>query len=266
MKKSAPLLAPQRRDLIRARLAEDGAVRSIELAAELGVSLVTVRRDLVELSDLGEVQLAHGGATATSGRVPPSDRRERTGVRTEAKRSIARAAASFISSGDVVYLDAGTTCAAMVASLAEVDDVTVVTSDLATAIALVEAAPALSVVIAAGRVDGATLSAVGELLPAVLQNFVFDAVFLSASAWDLGTGATTGALSYAAVKRSVLARAKRSYLLVDASKFGAVEAHVVAVLADLDAVITDDDLAADVVLAAESAGVAVVLAESASAS
>lgn len=241
-------------------------MRSIELATELGVSLVTVRRDLVELSDLGEVRLAHGGATATSGRVPPGDRRDRSSVRIEAKRSIARAAASFVSAGDVVYLDSGTTCAAMVASLAEISGITVVTNDLATAIDLVEAAPGMSVVIAAGRVDGATRSAVGELIPAVLQNFVFDAVLLSASAWDIGAGATTGALSYAAVKRSVLERAKRSYLLVDSSKFGAVEAHVVTGLADLDAVITDDALPARIVREADAAGIAIVLGESGAAS
>ncbi|MCM6761659.1 DeoR/GlpR family DNA-binding transcription regulator [Rathayibacter sp. ZW T2_19] len=252
--------------MIRARLAERGAVRSVDLAAEMNVSLVTVRRDLLELRDLGEVELAHGGATVAGGRVPPPDRRDRTGVRVEAKRSIARAASAFVSPGDVVYLDSGTTCAAMVSSLAEIVGITVVTNDLATAIDLVEAAPGMSVVIAAGRVDGATLSAVGELFPPVLQNFVFDAVFLSASAWNVGTGATTGALSYAAVKRSVLARAKRKYLLVDSSKFGAVEAHVVARLSDLDAVVTDDALAADVVSDAGSAGVALVLGESGSVS
>ncbi|NQX18297.1 DeoR/GlpR family DNA-binding transcription regulator [Rathayibacter sp. VKM Ac-2857] len=258
MTDALPLLAAERRDRIRTRVQERGSVRSIELAEELGVSLVTVRRDLVELQAVGVVRLVHGGAQLVTGRVPPTDRRERSGVHVEAKVQIARAAAALVAPGDVVFLDSGTTCAALVEHLALVVGITVVTNDLVSAIALAGAAPDASVVIAAGRVDGATLSTGGELLPAVLENFVFDAVFVSASAWDATSGATTGDLGYAAVKRSAIERAKRSFLLVDASKFGAVEPYVVSTLDGFDAIITDDALGAEQRRDAESSGATLV--------
>ncbi|GLK16623.1 DeoR/GlpR family DNA-binding transcription regulator [Herbiconiux flava] len=242
---SSALLAGDRQARIRAQIADRGSVRSAELAAELGVSIVTIRRDLADLRKAGEVELVYGGARSAGGRVPPPDRRERTGVEVEAKAAIARAAAGLLKAGDTVYLDSGTTCAAMVPYLAAVDGLTVVTNDLTTAVELTGAAPEVSVIMAPGVIDPATLSTVGELLPPVLANFVFDVVFVSASAWQPGVGATTGDLSYAAVKRAVIERAKASYLLVDASKFGVAEPHVVQRLQDFDAVVTDESLSAE---------------------
>jgi DeoR family fructose operon transcriptional repressor len=236
---SSQLLADQRRDRILAHLAAHGTVRTADLAAELQVSSVTIRRDLLGLQSLGVAVLVHGGARVASGRIPPADRRERSAVEVEAKTAIAGTAVEEARTGDVIFLDSGTTCAAMVPALTGVTGITVVTTDLSTATSLAAAAPQISVVIAAGLVDPRTTSAVGELLPAVLQNFVFDVAFISASAWEVGSGATTGAMSYAAAKRSALARAKRSILLVDASKHGATEAYVVRGLQDFDAVISD---------------------------
>ena len=217
-------------------------MRSADIAEELGVSIVTVRRDLAELERNGAAALVYGGAQSTGGRVPPTDRRERSEVEVHAKAAIARRAAGLVEPGNMVYLDSGTTCAAMVAHLARLDRLTVVTNDLTTAMDMVMAAPQLSVIMAPGVVDRTTFSTVGELLPTVLASFVFDAVFVSASAWQAGVGATTGDLSYAAAKRVVIARAKRSFLLVDATKFGVSAAHIVQRLEDFDAVITDDSL------------------------
>lgn len=235
-------------------------MRSAELAEELGVSLVTVRRDLGELQASGLLVLVHGGAQLTGGRVPPNDRRERSEVRVEAKASIARAAAAFAAPGDVVFLDSGTTCAALVEHLATVTGITVVTNDLVSAIDLAGSGSAASVVVAAGRVDGTTLSTLGELFPDVLKNFVFDTVFVSASAWDAEAGATTGDLGYAAVKRAAIARGRRSVLLVDASKVGAIESYVVGALSGFDAVVTDDAIGAEDRRRVEAAGTRLVIA------
>lgn len=262
MTSNPSLLAGDRQARIRARLAERGSVRSADLAAELDVSIVTIRRDLTDLQLAGEAELVYGGARLAGGRVPPPDRRVRTTVEVEAKSAIARAAVGLLEAGDTVYLDSGTTCAAMVPHLAGLERLTVITNDLTTATELAALVPRVTVIMAPGVIDAATLSTVGELVPGVLANFVFDAVFISASAWQPGVGATTGDLSYAAVKRAVLARAKRSYLLVDSSKFGVSEPHVVHRLEGFDAVVTDgsltsssrDELAAD--------GVEILIADS----
>lgn len=257
---NAQPLADERRQQIRAHLIARGTVRTADLAAELGVSNVTVRRDLVDLQSRGEAIVVHGGARLAGGRVPPADRRERSKVEIQAKEAIARSAVGLVREGDTIFIDSGTTCAAMVPALSQLVGVTVITPDLSTATALAATAPQLPIVIAAGVVDPRTLSAVGELLPAVLRHFIFDITFISASAWSLPSGATTGALAYAAAKRSALARGGRSVLLADASKYGAAEAHVVQHLADFDSVITDDAVSPEEQYSLKSAGVNLLVA------
>jgi DeoR/GlpR family transcriptional regulator of sugar metabolism len=206
----------------------------------LQVSSVTVRRDLMALQDQGLVDVVHGGARLISGRVPPEDRQARASRGLGAKAAIAASASAYVRPGDTVFLDSGTTCSTMVAFLAEIGPLTVVTTDLSTATSLAVAAPAVSVIIAAGVVDPRTASAVGELVPSVLQKFVFDSAFISASAWDPTYGATTGRIAYATLKQVAISRSRQSFLLVDATKFGATEPHVIAPLQEFDVVITDN--------------------------
>lgn len=149
----------------------------------------------------------------------------------------------------------------MVPILTGMAGITVVTTDLSTASSLAMSAPQLAVVIAAGLVDPKTSSAVGDLLPAIMQHFAFDAAFISASAWDVASGATTGAMSYAAAKRCVLSRAKKSILLVDSSKHGVSEAHVVKRLQDFDALISDSGVPLAEQQALRDAGVNLLVAE-----
>ncbi|QJU56336.1 DeoR/GlpR family DNA-binding transcription regulator (plasmid) [Herbiconiux sp. KACC 21604] len=231
--------------MIRAQLVTHGSVRSADLADELGVSSVTIRRDLTELQRAGLVELVYGGARLAGGHVPPSDRRQRVSVEVEAKSAIAASAAALVTAGSVIYLDSGTTCAAMIPHLRRLDSLTVVTTDLTTAVELASSAPHLAVVMAPGNVDPSTLSAVGELLTEFLAGFAFDSVFISASGWDPNLGATTGDLDYAVAKRAVVARARESYLLVDASKFGASAPFVIHALPRFDAVVTDSGLSAE---------------------
>ncbi|MET0716345.1 MAG: DeoR/GlpR family DNA-binding transcription regulator [Mycetocola sp.] len=262
MNTSASLLAQQRQDRIRADLIARGTVRTADLAADFGVSTVTIRRDLAALELLGEAIVIHGGARSFGRHAPPADRRDRTDVQVAAKQAIARAAVGLIQQGDAIFLDSGTTCAAMVTGISELAGVTVVTTDLNTATALAVSAPHVSVVMAGGVVDPMTLSAVGELLPSVLRYFVFDVAFISTTSWSLDAGATTGALSYAAVKKSALERAKRSVLVADSSKYGPAQTYVIQPLVQFSSIITDDGVAPEHRNALNLAGINLISASS----
>jgi len=261
MVSSSRLLAEQRQTLILERVGEAGMVRTVDLAAEMNVAGMTIRRDLAELQERGHVVLIHGGAKIPAGRIPPADRRERAAVELEAKRAIGRSAAEQLSSGDVVYLDSGTTCAAIVPYLTGLENLTVVTNDLTTATDLVAEASHVRVLMAGGLVDSQTLSTVGDLFPAVLMNLRFDVALVSASAWDIDAGATTGGMAYSAAKRVVLSRAKRSLLLVDSSKYGASQAHVIRRLDGFSAVISDSQLAIADQATLRTAGVHLTVAD-----
>ena len=103
-------LASQRQAVILAELERLGAVRVSRLVEKLGVSDMTVRRDLDALSQRGLLTKVHGGAMAVSERSIDEPGFEAKQVRAQAEKdSIAHAAAELISPGAAVGISAGTT-------------------------------------------------------------------------------------------------------------------------------------------------------------
>jgi DeoR family glycerol-3-phosphate regulon repressor len=115
----APLPALARRRLLQAAIAERGFVSVSDIAREMGMSEMTVRRDLDALQRLGAVQRSHGGAVAADpappAQEPSFDAREQ--VRAPAKRAIAAAAVRLIGEREVIGLDVGSTVACLASLL-----------------------------------------------------------------------------------------------------------------------------------------------------
>lgn len=99
-----------------------GEVDVARVAEELGVSQMTVRRDLAHLDKVGLLRRVHGGATV---RDTPAARSE---VRADEKSRIGAAVAQLVNPGDLVGIDVGSTCAAVATHLALRDDITAVTN------------------------------------------------------------------------------------------------------------------------------------------
>src|SRR3954471_24695174 len=117
---------PDRHAEILAALAVSGRVVSVDLAARLGVSMDTVRRDLAELEALGALRRVHGGAV----RPAPAPRRfaDRLERDDGAKVIIAELAAALLPPGSVVAVAGGTTALVLAQRLPRDLDATVVTS------------------------------------------------------------------------------------------------------------------------------------------
>src|SRR5690606_33235204 len=125
------MLAPQRQAAILERVRTDGAVRVSDLVAELGVSDMTMRRDLEVLADRGLVSKVHGGATAVQPGSTDEPEFAAKAIRQRAeKRAIAAAAAQLVKPGTAVALSAGTTTAELARRLTEVPELTVVTNSI----------------------------------------------------------------------------------------------------------------------------------------
>src|SRR5262245_59873835 len=99
----------ERRDVILEWLERDAKLSVSELASRLGVSEMTVRRDLEAMEKSGILQRVHGGAVTAQSRSyePPFSARQMRHV--EAKQRIGSAAAAMVSEGETLILDAGTT-------------------------------------------------------------------------------------------------------------------------------------------------------------
>lgn len=230
--------APGRRAELLRLAAIDGYLASAAAAERLGVSEMTVRRDLQLLEEEGAVRRVAGGATLTTS----ASFERRDAVAAGRKRAIAAAAAAEIGSAATIALDAGTTVAAVLPFIGEG---TVVTHSLPVIEALTRR-PATSLVAAGGHYQPDTRSFAGPLAEETLRSVRCDLALLSATALDAEGLWGTNVLD-AAIKRVLAQQSARVILLADSTKLARTAPVRIAALGIVDLVITDDEAAPDAV-------------------
>jgi DeoR/GlpR family transcriptional regulator of sugar metabolism len=192
-----------------------------ELAAQYGVSLSTIRRDLATLSADGEVVRTYGGALAAGSE---QSLHEREHLALPQKAAIAAAAEGLVQPGQLLLLDAGTTVAALATRLAAHRGITVVTSGLTTMQALQDA-DGVELVVLGGTVRHVSLGMVGPLAEAALAGITADLAFLGADGVTAERGICEQTAAQASLKRAMVAGAGRVVVLADSSKLGSASSH-----------------------------------------
>lgn len=256
------MLRPEREAAILRLLAqaEAGVLHVSELGRRLGVSEMTVRRDLERLDERGLVQRVRGGAVYVNSPTllekPFHDRGEEYH---EEKEAIGRAAAAMVHDGDVVIFDAGTTTLE-VARHIRARRVTAVTNALPVAGELA-GHDTLSVILLGGNLKGPELCTVGPMVTTSLAQMSADLLFLSAGGFSPERGLTDADLREAEVKRAMITAARRVVLVADASKYQMVRFATIAPLDRVQAIVTDSGLPGEGRRALEALGIEVLLAE-----
>jgi DeoR/GlpR family transcriptional regulator of sugar metabolism len=171
-------MLPERRyDEIIKMLTQRGALPLKEVAAELGVSEATARRDIARLADAGRLSRVYGGAVIKGPVEPPFDHSHSTDR--EQKVRIARAAAELVSDSDTVVLDIGSTVVELSRLLAG-RPITVITNNLAVYEVLKNAEPT-ELILMGGQLRRNYRSTVGFLAEHVMRQLQADIAFLGAS-------------------------------------------------------------------------------------
>lgn len=231
--------APERRGELLRRVGEAGYVSSTEAAAALGVSEMTIRRDLRQLAAQGLVNRVAGGASGVApGAGVPFE--ERSDAATGEKDAVARAAVALVPAGSVVALDAGTTVAALAALLPA--GVTVVSHSVPVITTCVTRAD-VELIALGGAYHGSTRSFTGPITRSGLDDLAVDVAVLSATAAGPG-GVYSANASDAETKRAMARIAGRVVLLVDHGKIGARAPMRFLDLAEVDVVVTDSGASA----------------------
>jgi DeoR/GlpR family transcriptional regulator of sugar metabolism len=230
------VLVAERRELLLKRLEADGKLVARDLAAELGVSEDSVRRDLRDLAAAGRCQRVYGGAVPVSRALV--DYAARAAVEPESKQRIAARAAALIGPGDRVILDGGTTTLALVRSLPAALTATVITHSPTIAAALVDH-PRIEILLLGGRIYKHSAVACGAATAEAAAGISADVFFLGVTGVHPEAGLTTGDAEEAAMKRTLAARAADTYVLASTEKVGAISPYKVLGLDDVTAVITD---------------------------
>ncbi|MFF0910771.1 DeoR/GlpR family DNA-binding transcription regulator [Microbacterium enclense] len=259
MTDAAPMIPEQRRASIVQSLHRERVLSFRQLSSLLGVSQMTVRRDVAVLEEQGLVHSTAGGAKLAPRLVLEPTRAEKAASEVAEKSAIAQAAASLVHDTMTVYLDAGTTAQAMRPFLEQVSDLTVVTNDLATVQSFIDH-PSADLICVGGRVDRTNLSTIGRLTRLSLAELSLDLAFISSSSWDLGHGITTPVEAKIEAKRAAVEAAERSVLIADSSKYGRFAKYRALRLSELQTVITDAALPDVAAAAIGEAGIEVVRA------
>ncbi|HET9667701.1 MAG TPA: DeoR/GlpR family DNA-binding transcription regulator [Desertimonas sp.] len=201
--------------LIRRRLDGDGRVRVVQLAAELDVSEMTIRRDLDVLVDEGVAHRVRGGAVA----VGPQQFAARAEQNSRAKGRIADKLVDLVGVGGAIGVDASSTLQRLAARLAPVRNLTVLTNGLDTFRSLQEH-PGVTALLTGGELDESTGSLVGPLATRAAGDVMLRRLFVSASALDPELGSSESTLLDAEAKLALAGAAAEIVLAVDASKLG----------------------------------------------
>lgn len=244
--------APERRAELERLVADGGYLSSSAAAQRLGVSEMTVRRDLRLLEQEGVLRRVAGGAALAS-IGEPFERRDAVGA--AEKRAIAQLAAREAHGAQIVALDAGTTVAAVAPLL---PDATIVTHSLPV-IETLSRAPDSRLIATGGHYQPDTRCFAGPIAEEALRGIRCDVALLSATAVGLDGLWGTNVLD-AAIKRLLARQSARVVLLADASKLEQVSAVRIAGLETVDVLITDARAAPEVVARFEAAGVEVRIA------
>lgn len=260
---SVPPLIPEQRHQEILRLLRSAGVLSIRHIVDLlGVSHMTVRRDIAALEEAGQVVSVQGGVRLNewTGTEPPRERASRAGLELPRKRAIAELAAELVHDDMVVFLDAGTTCEAVVPFLATRRGLTVVTNDFFAVTTLLEY-PGIETIHTGGVVDVSSGSSSGSLAAATLGSISLDLLFLSTGTWDLAHGVTTPVTDKVVLKQAAMAAASACVLLADSTKFGTFERFKVCSLDAVDTIVSDSDISLEALASLTDRGLDIRLAD-----
>lgn len=209
-----------RRTMLRRELVARGAVSVAELSDVLGASSATIRRDLNALASEGFIVRSHGGAAART--INPAEEafavRERKEI--PEKLAVARATAKLIASGQTVFLNDGTTAAALARELATADmELFVVATAVNVAHVLAEN-PQFSVCLLGGFVRRTSLATSGPFAEAMLDRFNADVAIITADGFSVEEGMSFTNADDAHLARKMASRAQRCIAMLTGSKFG----------------------------------------------
>jgi len=234
------MLARQRQARILERVREDGAVRVVDLVRELGVSDMTVQRDLEVLDERGLLEKVHGGAAALEGSAlfEPTFA-VKSSLQQAEKDAIAIAAAGLVEPGMAIALSAGTTTYTLARHLADIPRLTVVTNSIRATDVLQQTGRADQTIILTGGVRTPSEALVGPFAVQAIRTVHVDLVFVGVHGMEPRSGFTSPNLLEAETDRALIEAGRRLAIVADHTKWGVIGISSIARLDQADVLITD---------------------------
>ena len=213
------MFAEERKLKILDLLNQNNKVTVSELVRLFNVSSATIRSDLRELNDRGQLIRTHGGAIIETGAGFEPDTKQKRDLNLAAKQQIARLAIDLINNGDTVIFDTGTTTLELAKLLNQRQRITAVTNDFEIARVL-EEINSISVVMLGGQLRRNFHCTVGAAGIEMLAQLSVDKAFMGTNSLSISKGASTPNIEQAEIKKAMVASAQKVILLCSNRKLG----------------------------------------------
>ncbi len=254
----------ERHKYILDHLSKYGFVRITDVANELGVTKVTIRKDVKILESKGLLYKVHGSARPANPHVSDVDVHVKATIHSEAKRKIAARAVECVSDSDSIIIASGSTIYAFAEELnaRQWQHLNVATPYLRLGV-LFNENEQINTVQLGGTVHKKSLSTQGDYAERALEDFVCSKLFIGVDGIDIEHGVTTSTIDEARLTRKMMRSASKTIVLADSSKFGQRGFGCICSLEDVDMIITDGAVAIPEQMAQEieDAGVDLVVVE-----
>jgi DeoR/GlpR family transcriptional regulator of sugar metabolism len=254
------MLPNQRREKILELIREDGHAKVMDLSRIFKVTEVTIRQDLERIEKEGLIVREHGGAYLKDIDSNVRNFSLQNQENIAEKIAIARKAVEFITDGDTIILDSGSTTTEIAKLLSNYRNLTVITNALNIALIL-GAQMGINVIVTGGEFKAPTLSLTGQKAADFFQSLHVDKLFLATAGIALKSGLTYPGISDICVKRAMIESANETFLVADSTKIGKSSFASLGALSLINYLITDSKITADDIKWLKNYDVQFVIAE-----
>ena len=256
----APAIVNERHRRIMALLHQQTSLSVSQLAHMLGVSEVTIRKDLTQLEQQQMLYRVHGSAILANPYIQERHVNDKEKLCSDQKRAIGAYAARLVEPRDTILIASGTTTLAMAREIREVEELTAITTSLSVATTLAEN-DECTVIQLGGALRNSSFSVVGPFAEQMLRQFSCSKLFFGVDGFDLNYGVTTTNLMGGHLALMMIETVQKVIALVDSSKFGRRGFCKMCDVDRIDMVITDDGVSPIVVEQLQEAGIDVRIVE-----
>jgi DeoR/GlpR family transcriptional regulator of sugar metabolism len=253
------MLPLERRQYILDLIEKRNSISVGELCQLLGVSDMTIRRDLRALSKAGLLERVYGGALLRRGRSYEPPYVVRTAENFQKKEIIGRRAAALVEDGDSIALDVGTTTLEVAKCLRSASNLTVITASVHIANVLTEA-PGLRLILTGGILRTQELSLIGHIAERTFHDFHVDKAFVGVGGLALKDGLTEYNVEDTIVKKAMIDNADQIIVVTDSSKLGKSCFATIGPLSVVDTLVTDDGIPPEIQQQLTDEGIEVIIA------
>jgi len=258
LQRGSQMLIEERRQYIVGLVQTHGRVLVEELSVSLGISRITIRKDLDYLQERGLVSRTHGGALLPgNGAISDPTLQEKEGRHSQEKVRIAAAAVNLVQEGQCVLLDSGTTTTVIARALKRFSRLTIITN--AVNIAGELSGTDFEVLLTGGSLRKNSFSLVGPLAEDMLHEMHADILFLGVDGFDLEVGLTTPNVMESRVNRAMVKASSLVVAVCDSTKFNRRSLSKIVDASVIHHVITDSGLPPETAEALRAAGIKLTL-------